>query len=105
MKRISTSKAPAAIGPYSQGFVAGDFLFTSGQGGLNPVDGTVVEGGIKAQAEQIIKNLGELFKESGTDFTKWLRQLAFLRICQTLKRLTQFMNSILQKNLQELVSQ
>ncbi|MBF4692253.1 RidA family protein [Fusibacter ferrireducens] len=78
MKRISTLKAPSAIGPYSQGYVAGDFLFTSGQGGLNPVDGTVVEGGIVAQAEQTMKNLGELFKESGTDFTKVVKTTCFL---------------------------
>ena len=51
MKKIHTSKAPAAIGPYSQAIACGDFLFTSGQIGLNPETGAVVEGGIKEQAE------------------------------------------------------
>jgi 2-iminobutanoate/2-iminopropanoate deaminase len=78
MKKISTVKAPAAIGPYSQAYVAGDFLFTSGQGGLNPEDGTVVKGGIEAQAEQAMKNLGELFKEAGTDYTKVVKTMCFL---------------------------
>lgn len=78
MKKISTSKAPAAIGPYSQAYVAGDFLFTSGQGGLNPADGTVVEGGIEAQTEQTMKNLSELFKASGTDFSRAVKTTCFL---------------------------
>lgn len=78
MKKISTTNAPAAIGPYSQAYVAGNFLFTSGQGGLNPSDGFVVEGGIEEQAEQTMKNLGELFKEAGTDFTKVVKTTCFL---------------------------
>ncbi|AKG33865.1 RidA family protein [Paenibacillus durus] len=78
MNKISTTEAPAAIGPYSQGYVAGNFLFTSGQGGLNPKDGTVVIGGIEAQAEQTMKNLGELFKEAGTDYTKVVKTTCFL---------------------------
>lgn len=78
MRKISTIEAPAAIGPYSQAYVAGDFLFTSGQGGLNPKDGTVVKGGIEAQAEQTMKNLGELFKEVGTDYTNVVKTTCFL---------------------------
>lgn len=57
IKQIKTQAAPAAIGPYSQGIIAGDHLYTSGQGGLNPADGSVVEGGVQAQAEQAIKNI------------------------------------------------
>jgi 2-iminobutanoate/2-iminopropanoate deaminase len=78
MHKISTIKAPSAIGPYSQAYVAGDFLFTSGQGGLNPEDGTVVKGGIEAQAEQTMKNLGALFKEVGTDYTNVVKTTCFL---------------------------
>lgn len=78
MKKISTPNAPAAIGPYSQAYIAGDFLFTSGQGGISPADGSVAEGGISAQAEQTMKNLGELFKAVGTGFTKAVKTTCFL---------------------------
>ena len=56
LKKISTEKAPAAIGPYSQAVVAGDFLFASGQLGIDPTTSDFVEGGIKEQTEQALKN-------------------------------------------------
>lgn len=49
--------APAAIGPYSQGRIAGDFAFFSGQGSIDPATSTVVEGGIEAQAERTMQNI------------------------------------------------
>ena len=55
MKTIHTDKAPAAVGPYSQAKVAGGFLFASGQVAINPATGSVVEGGIEAQTEQVCK--------------------------------------------------
>ena len=67
MKKIHTNNAPAAIGPYSQAIACGDFLFTSGQIGLNPENGEVVSGGIKAQAEQALKNLLAIIEEAGRD--------------------------------------
>ena len=57
MKTISTDKAPAAVGPYSQAKVVGGLLFASGQIPLNPATGTVVEGGIVEQTEQVCKNV------------------------------------------------
>ena len=57
MKTIHTDKAPAAVGPYSQAKVAGGFLFASGQVAINPAIGSVVEGGIEAQTEQVCKNI------------------------------------------------
>ena len=51
-KLISTPNAPAAIGPYSQGYIAGDFIFTAGQGGLDPADGHIVSETVEGQAEQ-----------------------------------------------------
>ena len=57
MKTIHTDKAPAAVGPYSQAKVAGGFLFASGQVAINPATGSVVEGGIEAQTEQVCKNI------------------------------------------------
>ena len=58
LKKISTEKAPAAIGPYSQGIVAGDFLFASGQIPIIPETGAITEGDIKVQANQSLKNVG-----------------------------------------------
>lgn len=77
MKYISTDKAPAAIGPYSQGIIAGDMVFLSGQIGVNPADGKAPEG-IEAQAEQACKNVGELLKEAGTDFNHVVKTTCFL---------------------------
>lgn len=78
MKCVSTAKAPAAIGPYSQGFIAGDFLFTSGQGGLSPENGSVVGTDMTEQAEQTMKNLKAIFDEAGTDFTHAVKTTCFL---------------------------
>ena len=64
---ISTQKAPGAIGPYSQAVRAGDMLFTSGQLGLNPETGVLAEG-VRAQADQALKNLGAILHEAGLDY-------------------------------------
>lgn len=78
MKKISTNKAPAAIGPYSQGIVAGDFLFASGQIPINPADGTIWGSTIEEQAEQAMKNVGAILTEAGTDYTKVVKTTCFL---------------------------
>jgi len=78
MKKIHTNNAPAAIGPYSQAIACGDFLFTSGQIGLNPENGEVVAGGIKEQAEQALKNLLAIIEEAGSDATKIVKTTCFL---------------------------
>ena len=68
MKSIETKSAPAAIGPYSQAILANGFLYTSGQIPLNPATGELEGTSIESQAEQAIKNLGEILKAAGTDF-------------------------------------
>lgn len=78
MKKIHTDNAPVAIGPYSQAYVAGDFLFTSGQGGLLPKNGEVVGKDIKDQAEQTMRNLKAILEEAGTDFSKVVKATCFL---------------------------
>ncbi len=78
MKIISTDKAPAAIGPYSQAVISGNMLYTSGQIAIKPETATVVEGGIEAQTEQIMKNLGEVLKAAGVDFTAAVKTTCFL---------------------------
>ena len=69
MKVINTEKAPGAIGPYSQGFVVGNLVITSGQIPVNPADGSVGEG-IAAQAEQSCKNVGAILEAAGSSFDK-----------------------------------
>ncbi|MBR1535311.1 MAG: RidA family protein [Treponema sp.] len=79
MKTIETKSAPEAIGPYSQAIVANGFVYTSGQIPLNPETGAIEGSGIEAQAEQAIKNLGEILKASGTDFSKVVKTTCFLK--------------------------
>ena len=78
MKVISTEKAPAAIGPYSQGIIAGDFLFASGQIPIIPETGALAEGDIAVQAEQVMKNIGNLLAAAGVDYSKVVKTSCFL---------------------------
>lgn len=78
LKKISTEKAPAAIGPYSQAVVAGDFLFASGQIPINPATGNVEAVGIEAQAEQSMKNVGEILKAAGVSYDNVVKTTCFL---------------------------
>ncbi len=78
MKKISTDKAPAAIGPYSQAIVIGDMLFTSGQIPIDPATGNIDAVGITAQTEQVMKNLGEVLSEAGTSFENAVKTTCFL---------------------------
>lgn len=78
MKKISTNKAPAAIGPYSQGVIVGNLLFTSGQIALDPVTGDIVGNTIKEQAEQVMKNLGALLEEAGVTYANTVKTTCFL---------------------------
>ena len=78
MKVISTPNAPGAIGPYSQGYISNGFFFASGQIAINPADGSVLEGDIKAQTELICKNIGELLKAASLDYSKVVKTTCFL---------------------------
>lgn len=75
---ISTQKAPGAIGPYSQAVRAGDMLFTSGQLGLNPETGVLAEG-VRAQADQALKNLGAILYEAGLDYKDVIKTVVFIK--------------------------
>lgn len=75
---ISTQKAPGAIGPYSQAVRAGDMLFTSGQLGLNPETGVLAEG-VRAQADQALKNLGAILHEAGLDYKNVIKTVVFIK--------------------------
>lgn len=78
LKAVHTDKAPAAIGPYSQAIVAGDFVFTSGQVPFDPASGEVVGNEIKAQAKQVMENISSVLAAAGTDFTNVVKTTCFL---------------------------
>lgn len=78
MKKISTDKAPAAIGPYSQAIIAGEFLYASGQIPINPATGNVDAEGIAEQAEQSMKNVGEILKAAGATYDNVVKTTCFL---------------------------
>ena len=78
MKKISTDKAPAAIGPYSQGIVVNGMLYASGQIPIIPATGELETGSIEAQAHQAIKNAGEILKAAGTDYEHVVKTTCFL---------------------------
>ena len=77
MKEVYTEKAPAAIGPYSQGYAAGGFVFTSGQIPVEPATGTIPEG-IAAQAEQSCRNVGAVLTAGGASFETVVKTTCFL---------------------------
>mgnify|MGYP002559166995 FL=1 len=78
MKKIHTNHAPEAIGPYSQAVIAGGMLYTSGQIAINPATGEVEATDIQGQTEQIMKNLGAILIEAGSDFKKAVKTTCFL---------------------------
>ena len=78
LQKISTDKAPAAIGPYSQGIVLGNIFFASGQIPIDPATGEIHGTTIEEQAEQVMKNIGELLKAAGTDYTRVAKTSCFL---------------------------
>lgn len=78
INKISTDKAPLAIGPYSQAVTLGDMLFTSGQIPINPATGNIDAVGITEQAEQVMKNLGAVLSAAGTSFENALKTTCYL---------------------------
>lgn len=77
-KVIQTNQAPAAIGPYSQAIRKGNFLFTSGQLGIDPATGDFVEGGVKEQTIQIFKNIKAILSEAGYTMADIVKTTVFL---------------------------
>lgn len=78
MKVVYTDKAPAAIGPYSQAMILKGVLFTSGQIPVDPATGEISGDTIEVQAEQVMKNLGEVLKEAGSSFENAVKTTCFL---------------------------
>ncbi|MBQ8233863.1 MAG: RidA family protein [Lachnospiraceae bacterium] len=78
MKKIATDKAPAAIGPYSQGIIVDKMLFASGQIAINPANGEIEGTDIVAQTTQVMKNIGAILAEAGCDYTNVVKTTCFL---------------------------
>jgi len=77
-KVIKTDMAPKAIGPYSQAIMTGDLLFASGQIAIDPKKGDLVDGGIEAQAKQVMENIKNLLAAAGMDFSHVIKTTIFL---------------------------
>ena len=78
LKKIYTQNAPEAIGPYSQAIQYDKLLFSSGQIPVDPENGAIVAGGIAAQAEQVMKNIGAILEKAGTKYASVLKTTCFL---------------------------
>ena len=78
MEYIATDKAPGAIGPYSQAVAVGDMIFTSGQIAINPETGNIEVADIKAQTEQVCKNLKAVLEAAGSSLEKAVKTVCFL---------------------------
>ena len=78
MKVISTQKAPAAIGPYSQAIKVGNLVYTSGQIPIDPATGSFVEGGIKEQTRQSLTNIKAILEEAGLTMANVVKTTVFM---------------------------
>lgn len=78
MKTVSTDKAPAAIGPYSQAQIVGNLVYTSGQIPIDPATGLIVEG-LEAQANQVFTNIAKLLESAGSDMSKVVKTTVFIK--------------------------
>lgn len=78
MKTIQTTKAPGAIGPYSQAVEANSFIFASGQLGIDPKTGNFVEGGVKEQTKQALTNARAIMEEAGLSLSNVVKTTVFL---------------------------
>jgi 2-iminobutanoate/2-iminopropanoate deaminase len=79
LRTVHTDRAPAAIGPYSQGVIAGGFLFTAGQIALDPATGQIVQGDVVAQTERVMQNLSAVLREASTSWDRVVKTTIFLQ--------------------------
>ena len=78
MKVVSTTKAPSAIGPYSQAMISGGMVYTSGQIAINPANGNIEAKTIEEQAHQVCKNVKAVLEASGSSLEKVVKTVCFL---------------------------
>lgn len=79
MQRFVTDRAPAPVGPYCQALSVGNLLFISGQMGIDPKTGAFVDGGVEAQAEQVMKNLDAILAEAGSSWSSVAKVNIYLK--------------------------
>lgn len=79
IKKINTEKAPKAIGPYVQANKVGEFIFCSGQLGINPETGKLVDGGVLEEAKQVFKNIQAILEEAGSSMNHVVKTLVLLK--------------------------
>jgi 2-iminobutanoate/2-iminopropanoate deaminase len=97
-KIISTPNAPAAIGPYSQAIEAGNTLYVSGQIPINPATGKLVEGGIKEQTLQVLKNIGAILEASGYSYKDVVKSTCLLANMDDFKEMNETYASVYSEN-------
>ncbi|SFD65707.1 endoribonuclease L-PSP [Lentibacillus persicus] len=95
-KEIFTDNAPEAIGPYSQAIEAGDFIYVSGQIGINPETGEVADG-IEAQTKQVMNNLQAILSEAGTDFSQVVKFTIYIESMDNFATVNELYGSYLSK--------
>lgn len=78
-RAVSTTDAPAAIGPYSQAVVLGHLVYTSGQVALDPASGALIAGGVEAQTEQVLRNLAAVLAAAGSGLARVIKTTVFLK--------------------------
>lgn len=95
---IVTTKAPAAVGPYSQAIKANGFIFTAGQLGLDPATGKLVEGDVTDQARQALKNLQAILEAAGSSLEQVVKVTVFLKDINDFKRVNEVYAEFFQAN-------
>jgi 2-iminobutanoate/2-iminopropanoate deaminase len=97
-KIISTTQAPAAVGPYSQAVEVGNTLYVSGQIPVNPATGKIVEGGIKEQTEQVLKNIGAILKAAGYSYSDVVKSTCLISDIADFKAMNEVYGSFYSEN-------
>lgn len=98
MRAINTNKAPAAIGPYSQGIRADNLLFISGQLPMNPVTMEIIEGNIEEQTKQVLENLKAILEEAGTDLNHVVKTTVYIKNMEDFSKINEVYASYFVEN-------
>jgi 2-iminobutanoate/2-iminopropanoate deaminase len=97
MKSINSSKAPKAVGPYSQAVMHNGFLFISGQLHIDPETGKLIDGSIEEKTKQVMENIGNILIEAGMDFTNVIKSSIFVKDLSDFKKINEIYGSYFKK--------
>ena len=95
---VSTDKAPKSVGPYSQAIRAGDFIFCAGQGAFDPTTGRLVDGGIREQTRQVLRNLQAVLEAAGTGLDRAVKFTVFLSDWKYFKEMNEAYGEFFERN-------